>query len=1020
MSAPPTHIPLPPPPSWPDNFRLSPNAHNTPFFTPPTSPAPLQSPSLYYTPPSTPDHDLPTTQPALQTDDAFPQPTADQPVDFALDEDGLSTLEKIYLYSRSKQTFHRVFIAHALPGYLLQVTPQEAIEYVLPLLIGLAMDEDELVKEALAAELVSIIWWFFTHCQIIPDNLKPEEAYASSSTTVTISVQAFTPILGTLLLSSNPLVGGAARLAIVDLLSRMKKADDREHGAYHRHLQHSPGDILHPWEITMTSGEDDEDDEDPLPIGLFGTEERAMFTAEILQQVVIGMGRLDDELSQEQATTPTGSPMQVLAQGQQYPQEPSNDNPYFPPLPSNATSMQHRTMLSPGQGPERSQSADRHTFSPGAEFPPNSANPVQTSVSDDHMDVDNAMELYPEEGDDEQAAVGRLSSMSLMAAVTASGVLDEDTQRAFVTELERIGRDSVYWVRREASFALGALAKVVPQELVINSLLPLFDTLRWDAVWHVRHSALFALPALLTRLSSAQRRTVALETLVALSVDQNATVRSGVLEALGEVIYTFKEDPEGPPQQLLDLFLSSRGERRTHEGQQMSIASPGSQTPLESFYSDSKRPLICAFNFPAVALTLGRERWGELREDYLQLAADSNIGVRRTLAASVGELAIIIGSENAQKDLADVWRTFIKTDEEDVRMKSIESVGKLIGVVGNEVGKLLVQELFTEWQEGSFRSWRERETIEKNLGDWIKLIGSDTFPLVSGLLKKGLEDNVASVREAAVSVVPEVWLAYLPQADAIMSLRHDLEQLAHSSNYRRRMTFIACQQALALSLDANGQPIVLHDEQFLGSVANLAEDKIEGVRIGVARFAASLYGALSHEERPIPTLLDELVQKLLRDASHGVQSYVLDLSPGGTPMAIDQSSVSSASSTSTTASRRSRNHASQLATFSRPPRSPQQNSIPQPLSTGLISPLGSSPAASSHLGYFDRGAGSRDEANGHFQSHPPLVSGENRDSSAGSSSGPALNAQKTYFPSSEARAVAAAGANASESVSVPG
>lgn len=40
-------------------------------------------------------------------------------------------------------------------------------------------------------------------------------------------------------------------------------------------------------------------------------------------------------------------------------------------------------------------------------------------------------------------------------------------------EIERVGRDPVYWVRREASFALGALAKIVPQEIVICSLVSL-------------------------------------------------------------------------------------------------------------------------------------------------------------------------------------------------------------------------------------------------------------------------------------------------------------------------------------------------------------------------------------------------------------------------------------------------------------------------------------------------------------------------------------------------------------------
>lgn len=51
------------------------------------------------------------------------------------------------------------------------------------------------------------------------------------------------------------------------------------------------------------------------------------------------------------------------------------------------------------------------------------------------------------------------------------GSLRMDTQRAFIREVERACKDPVHWVRREASFALGALAKVIPEELVVSSLV---------------------------------------------------------------------------------------------------------------------------------------------------------------------------------------------------------------------------------------------------------------------------------------------------------------------------------------------------------------------------------------------------------------------------------------------------------------------------------------------------------------------------------------------------------------------
>lgn len=51
-------------------------------------------------------------------------------------------------------------------------------------------------------------------------------------------------------------------------------------------------------------------------------------------------------------------------------------------------------------------------------------------------------------------------------------------QEVFVQEVWRVGSDSVYWVRREASFAIGALAKVVPLEMVTTYLVSADPTTR--------------------------------------------------------------------------------------------------------------------------------------------------------------------------------------------------------------------------------------------------------------------------------------------------------------------------------------------------------------------------------------------------------------------------------------------------------------------------------------------------------------------------------------------------------------
>lgn len=188
----PTHISLPPPPTF-GAWSLA-TASND--LHEPESPfvADLPSPNLnFYTAPSTPHADIPTAppsspplSPALDSHHSPPvdgELAADVANELTLDDANFNALEKIWLFCRSKTAFHRVYIIRALTTLLDEVEPSEAVRFVLPLVSALATDPgilfplsiflfhhlnqsvlDESVKVALAAELLHIIWWFFTVC----------------------------------------------------------------------------------------------------------------------------------------------------------------------------------------------------------------------------------------------------------------------------------------------------------------------------------------------------------------------------------------------------------------------------------------------------------------------------------------------------------------------------------------------------------------------------------------------------------------------------------------------------------------------------------------------------------------------------------------------------------------------------------------------------------------------------------------------------------------------------------------
>jgi serine/threonine-protein phosphatase 4 regulatory subunit 1 len=248
-----------------------------------------------------------------------------------------------------------------------------------------------------------------------------------------------------------------------------------------------------------------------------------------------------------------------------------------------------------------------------------------------------------------------------------------------------------------------------------------------------------------------------------LSADPAPAVQSGVLEALGEVIHSFRDDPGGPPHDLLRLFLGRQEDRRFWESRVQSLGLTGhARTPTDpttsqppeagaAFFDDPARPLICAFNLPAVTLTLGKDRWSELREFYISLAQSDVMKVRRSLAASAGEIAKIIGVEHAQQDVLPMWLDAVRNEEADLRLRAVECLGTLAQSLGPSDRADLLVSLQRIWVD-NLRGWRERETVANTLDELVPLMGEKPGILRS-LLLKALQDPVAAVRQAAINVV---------------------------------------------------------------------------------------------------------------------------------------------------------------------------------------------------------------------------------------------------------------------------
>lgn len=125
---------------------------------------------------------------------------------------------------------------------------------------------------------------------------------------------------------------------------------------------------------------------------------------------------------------------------------------------------------------------------------------------------------------------------------------------------------------------------------------------------------------------------------------------------------------------------------------------------------DSEMNYNCAFNFPAIALTLGVEHWQYIKNLYKKLAEDVSWKVRQTLAYSIHELAIILGSEITQTDLVPVFDSYIK-DVDEVRIGIVANLTKFLRVLSLECRCCYMPKLNDFLKMDNQRNWRFRNEL---------------------------------------------------------------------------------------------------------------------------------------------------------------------------------------------------------------------------------------------------------------------------------------------------------------------
>ncbi|XP_037356706.1 serine/threonine-protein phosphatase 4 regulatory subunit 1-like isoform X2 [Talpa occidentalis] len=167
----------------------------------------------------------------------------------------------------------------------------------------------------------------------------------------------------------------------------------------------------------------------------------------------------------------------------------------------------------------------------------------------------------------------------------------------------------------------------------------------------------------------------------------------------------------------------------------------------------------CAYSLPGVALTLGRQNWHCLKDTYETLASDVQWKVRRTLAFSIHELAVILGDQLTAADLVPIFNGFLK-DLDEVRIGVLKHLYDFLKLLHEDQRREYLYQLQEFVVTDNSRNWRFRYELAEQLILLLELYDpGDVHEHLVQIALTLCADRVSRVRGVAARLVRPAPLA---------------------------------------------------------------------------------------------------------------------------------------------------------------------------------------------------------------------------------------------------------------------
>nr|XP_033819600.1 serine/threonine-protein phosphatase 4 regulatory subunit 1-like isoform X2 [Geotrypetes seraphini] len=270
------------------------------------------------------------------------------------------------------------------------------------------------------------------------------------------------------------------------------------------------------------------------------------------------------------------------------------------------------------------------------------------------------------------------------------------------------------------------------------------------------------------------------------------------------------------PQPLLDQYLSMTD-------------------PARAQTVDTEIAKHCAYSLPGVALTLGRQNWHCLRDTYETLASDEQWKVRRTLAFSIHELAVILGDKLTAADLVPIFNGFLK-DLDEVRIGVLKHLYDFLKLLHADKRREYLYQLQEFMVTDNSRNWRFRYELAEQLILISELYNPiDVYDYLRHIALTLCSDKVSEVRWISFKLVVTILDKFYANGEhelGINFINELIVRFCHSSKWIGRQAFaFICQ----LVIEEEGVPVEQFVMHLLPSLLSLATDPVPNVRVLLAK-----------------------------------------------------------------------------------------------------------------------------------------------------------------------------------------